>query len=30
LENGSRRREEAEKRFILARNPPPYVGGYSA
>src|SRR5947209_8061473 len=26
--NGSRRREEAYKRAILARNPPPHVGGY--
>ena len=30
LKNGSRRREEAEKRAILARNPPPHVGGYGA
>jgi len=30
LKNGSRRREEAEKRAILARNPAPHVGGYPA
>src|SRR2546426_12389140 len=28
FENGSRRREEAEKRAIVARNPPPHLGGY--
>ncbi len=27
-EPGSRRREEAEERSILARSPPPHVGGY--
>src|SRR5207247_6335624 len=30
LENSSRRREEAEKHAIRARNPPPHVGGYAA
>jgi competence protein ComFC len=30
LKNGSRRSEEAEKRAILAKNPPPHVGGYPA
>ena len=30
LENSGRRREEAEKHAIRARNPPPHVGGYAA